>query len=395
MEDKHTKLERVGLYSLLINLGLAGTKGLLAVLSGSLALVADAIDSATDVVASVAVLTGLYLAKRKSKRFPYGLYKVENVVSIIIAVLIFLAGYEIVRAALQPPVEQPELNPWLLVGVGLTIIVPLIFGTWEVRLGRRAGSPSLVADGRHFQTDVISSVAVLVALIANLFGWHIDRIVAGLIVVLIGYSGWELLSDGMRVLLDASLDNETLQQVRGILENDPAVTEVRSVLGRNSGRYRFLEAEVLLRVPDLAKAHQVGQRLEQSIQAQVPRVDRILLHYEPSTRTHQRIAAPLADPAGTLSPHFGEAPYFALVTIRTADGTVEHQEILSNPHTKVERAKGIHVAEWLVQKKVDVVLVKESLKGKGPSYAFGDAGIEMREVSSETLAQALQEQGKA
>ncbi len=107
-------------------------------------------------------------------------------------------------------------------------------------------------------------------------------------------------------------------------------------------------------------------------------------------RTYLRYAVPLADPDGTISEHLGEAPYFALVTVRLADGAVEEQQIVANPHKDLERAKGIQVAEWLVDQKVDVVLVKESLRGKGPVYVFGDAGVEMQETEATTLSEALE-----
>ena len=89
-----------------------------------------------------------------------------------------------------------------------------------------------------------------------------------------------------------------------------------------------------------------------------------------------------------------EAPYFALVTLRLADGAIEEQQIVANPHKAVEKAKGIRVAEWLVGQKVDVVLVRESLRGKGPVYVFGDAGVEMRETEATTLEEALRESGE-
>jgi len=116
-----------------------------------------------------------------------------------------------------------------------------------------------------------------------------------------------------------------------------------------------------------------------------------LLHAEPVERTHLRYAVPLADPSGAISDHFGEAPYFALVTVRLADGAVEEQQLIVNPHKAMEKAKGIRVAEWLVVQKVDVVLLKESLHGRGPIYVFGDAGVEMWETEVATLSEALEE----
>jgi len=108
-------------------------------------------------------------------------------------------------------------------------------------------------------------------------------------------------------------------------------------------------------------------------------------------RTHLCYAVPLVDPGGILSDHFGEAPYFALVTMDLADGAIEEQRILANPYVKEEKAKGIWVAEWLVKHKVDQVWLKESLQGKGPVYVFGDAGVEMQETGSTTLSEAVVE----
>jgi cation diffusion facilitator family transporter len=389
-EIETIKVERVGLYSLLVNLLLVLLKLGLATLSGSLALAADSAHSLVDVFASLAVLAGLSLSKRKSKAFPYGLYKVENVVSIIIALLIFLAGYEIAREALLSSERALVVNPWLVGGVILTIVIPLLFGQYEIGVGRESNSPSLIADGRHFQTDVFSSVAVLVSIVAGYLGLTLDRIAAGVIVLFILKAGWELLVDGMRVLLDASLDVETLAEVLHIIEAQPSVTEVKWITGRNSGRYRFLETEITLRIHDLEKAHAISRQIEAQIHTQIPHVDRVLIHYEPPERTHIRYAVPLADTTGTISPHLGEAPYFALVTLRVADGMLERQEVVANPHKDVERAKGLRVAEWLVEQKVDVVIVERSLKGKGPEYVFADAGVEVTTTQARTISDALQ-----
>jgi len=379
----------MGIYSLAVNLFLAGLKAALAVLSGSLALAADAVHSSVDVVGSLVVLGGLIIARRKSKAFPYGLYKVENVAAIVVALLIFLAGYEIAREAWQGAARVVTASPAILAGAVLAVVIPLAFSRYEARLARTTNSPSLAADSRHFQTDVLSSAVVLIALAGSRLGWPLDRIGAAVVVIFIARAGWELLADGMRVLLDASLDAETLTRVRGLMEDEPAVAAVKSLTGRNAGRYRFLEAEVTLRTHDLDKAHAISQRLEEDIRRAIAHVDRVLIHYEPTARERLRYAIPLANLNGAISQHFGEAPYFALVTIRLSDGAVERQEIVANPHTKLSKAKGIQVAEWLVGQKVDAVLVKESLHSKGPEYVFANAGVEMHDVVADTLAAAL------
>jgi predicted Fe-Mo cluster-binding NifX family protein len=238
---------------------------------------------------------------------------------------------------------------------------------------------------------------VLFALLLAYFGAHIDflpitfdHVAAGLVVVFIARSGWELLSDGMRVLLDASLNPQTLDQVRKIIESEPMVTEVRWLAGRNAGRFRFIETHVVMRTVDLAKAHVTSHRIEAEIRKQVPHVERVVIHYVPQARKYLHVAVPLTDMTGKVSDHFGGAPYFALVLLRLADGQIERQQVVANPHTDVAKAKGIRVAEWLVNQKVDVVAVKEDLHKKGPAYVFADAGVELKVLLNDRLDRAIE-----
>jgi cation diffusion facilitator family transporter len=390
---------RVAWASIAVNIVLSLLNLAIAAASGSLAVAAEMVHNLVDLVASVAVLVGVKLSERESRAFPYGLYKVENVVAVGVAILIFFTAYEIAKQALSAEARPATVQGWMLVGVGLSTVIPLAFSLYEMRVGRELNSPSLMADAQEYRAHVFSSGVVLLALIGQMVGAPLDRYAALVIVVLIARTGWELLADGMRVLLDASLDAETLEQVRAIIEAEPTVTEVRWVVGRNAGRYRFLEADLALRVDDLEKAHAVSQRLERTIREQVSHVERVLIHYEPRVRTHARYAVPLADAQGTVSEHFGESPYFALVTVRlpgtapgAADAQIERQEIVANPHQHVKKAKGIRVAEWLVGLKADAVLLREDVHGKGPAYVFADAGVDTWLTQATTLAEAVLEQ---
>jgi cation diffusion facilitator family transporter len=382
---------RVAWASIAVNILLALLNLAIAAASGSLAVAAEMVHNLVDLVASVAVLAGVKISERESRAFPYGLYKVENVVAVGVAILIFFTGYEIAKEALLAEPEAATVNGWMLAGVALSAAIPLAFSVYEMRAGRELNSPSLMADASEYRAHVFSSGVVFLALVGQMIGYPVDRYAALVIVVLIAKTGWELLADGMRVLLDASLDAETLDQVRAIIEAEPTVTGVRWVVGRNAGRYRFLEADLALRVDDLEKAHAASQRLESAIRDQVPHVERVLIHYEPQARTHLRYAVPLASVDGTMSDHFGESPFFALVTVRLADAQIERQELLANPHLAAEKAKGIRVAEWLVGSKADAVLLREDVHGKGPAYVFADAGIETRLIRAATLAEAIAE----
>jgi len=384
-------IERWGWYSIAVNVILAAINLVIAAASGSLAVEAEMVHNLVDLLTAVGVLIGLKLSTRKSKTFPYGLYKLENVVTVVLAVMIFFTAYEIAQDAIFTPTRQATVDPWMLAGVIVATVIPLVFSHFELRAAQEANSPSLIAEAKEYRVHVFTSGLVFAALLAQWFDFPLDRVAALVIVVAIGKTGWDLLSDGMRVLLDASLDTDTILQIREIIAAEPTVAELKWVTGRNAGRFRFVEAEVTLRVRDLGKAETATRRIEAQIRQAVPYVERVLLHAEPVERTHLCYAVPLADPSGAISDHFGEAPYFALVTVHLAEGAVEEQQIIANPYKDVEKAKGIRVAEWLVVQKVDVVLLKESLRGRGPVYVFGDAGVEMQETAAATLMEALEE----
>ncbi len=361
----------------------------IAVASGSLAVKAEMVHNLVDLLAALGVLVGLKLSTRKSKTFPYGLYKLENVVAVALAGLTFLTAYEIARDALFAPPHQATVAPWMLAGIVVATAIPLVFSYFELRAGRAANSPALIASAKEYRTHVFTTGAVFAALAAQRFDLPLDQVAALIIVLAIGQTGWELLVGGMRVLLDASLDADTLLQIRETIAAEPTVAEVLEVTGRNAGRFRFVEAEVALRVRELEQAEVVTRRIEERIRQDVPHVDRVLIRAEPVQRTHWLYTVPLADLGGAVSEHFGEAPFFALVKVRLSDGVVEEQQILANPYVEEEKAKGIRVAEWLVAQKVDVVLLRENVQGRGPIYVFGDAGVELRQVEAVTLAEAV------
>jgi len=384
-----TPLLRIGIYSLLVNLLLVVAKLVLSIIAGSLALRADSIHSFVDVFGSIALILGIAISSRKSKRFPYGLYKVENVVSVIISLLLFLTAYEIVQKAIASETVPIAHSGWVLGAVAALTLVPFFFGRYEVSTGKKLNSPSLIADGSQFKADVLSSSVVFFALLGQRFGFPLDRIASGIIALFIVRAGWGLLNSGMRVLLDASIDQDTLEQIRSVVREDPTVTTVENVTGRNSGRYIFVEAVVTLRISDLKRAHSVSKRIEDKIREKVPNVDRVLIHYEPQSKTKLRYAVALSNPQEEISQHFGESPYFALIDIDLKERRLQRQEIVMNPHMDLTKGRGIKVAQFLLDHKPDIVVARENLSGKGPGYAFADAGIETMQTQATSLSQLL------
>jgi predicted Fe-Mo cluster-binding NifX family protein len=277
----------------------------------------------------------------------------------------------------------------MLGGIAIATAIPLLFSHYELRAGQTANSPALIADAKEYRAHVFTTGVVFAALLGQWLGLPLDRVAALVIVIAIGKTGWELLSEGMRVLLDASLSAETLLDIRQVIQQEPAVRDIEWVTGRNAGRFRFVEAAITLRVQSLERAETVTRRIEEGIHRACPYVDRVLIHAEPVARTHIRYAIPLADAKGTMSQHLSKAPYFALLDLRLANGAIEERRILDRPLTEGEKGIGIQIAEWLVEQKVDAVLVQDDMQGKGPLYVLRDAGVTLSQVDPNIATRTL------
>jgi len=378
--------EKIGTYSIAVNLLLVGIKILLSILSGSIALVADAIHSSSDVISSATVLVGIKISKRKSKTFPFGLYKVENFVSLLSSFFIFVAGYEIVHTVFFKTQNLKIENlPYAMVGVVLTIGITFAFSRYELREGKAIGSPSLIADAQHIRTDMLSSGVILAGLVGSTFGLNLDKVAALLVVFFVAKSGLRILIDATRVLLDASIDFKTMDQVKTIIMKDPRVISINAILGRNSGPFKFIEADIVVKAGSLEKAHFVSSKIEKEIRQNLSRVDHILMHYEPQKKETTTCAVPVIEDKTAIAEHFGSAPYFYVATKRKKDGVLVSEAYLHNPASADEKGKGIKVSEWLLEKGVDLVYSPKGFEGKGPGYVFSDAGVGVNVTEHKSL----------
>jgi len=384
------KAEKVALVSVFVNTLLLGIKSIFAWLSGSIAVLADVIHSSSDIVAALAVFIGLKIAMRKSARFPYGLYKVENFASILLAGGIFFAGYQIVKEVFQHETSLQVQNIPAALG-GMAAVVGITFGLslYMVRQGRKLGSPSIQADGYHIRTDMISSVVVMMSLGGTLLGLNIDRYAAAVMALFIAYAGSKIFLNALRVLLDASINFETLDKAKEIILSEPVVEEIKSLQGRNSGSYKFIEAELKLKVRDLERAHFVSQRIDEKLRKHIGNIDRVLIHYEPVQKKTNTLAVALASPDGKVSSHFGEAPFFGLYILDSKTGKTMSQTILSNDFLDREQRKGILVAEMLVRAGIDTVVTKAPFQGKGSDYVFSDAGVAVMQMDVQRAEDAI------
>lgn len=385
--------ERTALLAIIINLSIFGMKYISASASGSIALKAEAFHTLADFVASLTVFIGLKIAKRKTKAFPYGLYKMENLISVFISLVILYSGYEIVLEVMNTNSIELKNYGFAITSLVASIVITFWFSRYEKKMGQKTNSPILLADAAHIRIDVLSNVIVLAAIISSMIGFQLDKIAAIIVVGFIVKTGIQILKDGARVLLDASLDYETLSKVEKIIMDTPQVINIKSLTGRNSGRFKFIEVSIIIKTHNLDKAYFMANEIENHIKDEIKNIDQILIHYEPLQKKEMIYALPLTDDKHSISNHFGEALFFMFVTFKLEDNITSKTEIINNPFCKIEKSKGILSAEFLVKNGVDFVIVKKDFSSKGPAYVFSDSNVEVIVTEEETPEGALKKLG--
>lgn len=281
---------QLALWTVGVALVVLGLKFVAYLMTGSVALYSDALESVVNVAAALAAFVALRVAALPAdQNHPYGHTKAEYFSAVAEGVLIVLAALSIGREAIGGLMNPRELDaPYagLLVNAGAGVINMLWAGLL-LRAGAELRSPALLADGRHLKTDVLTSVGVLLGVLAaKLTGltW-LDPVMALLVAVNILWSGFGLMRESVGGLMDAAVDPQTEKGIRRIMsEHGDGALEMHDLRTRHAGRLAFIEFHMV--VPgemSVQQAHTICDRLEDAIRAEIPGSS-ITIHVEPQDK---------------------------------------------------------------------------------------------------------------
>lgn len=278
---------KIAVGSIFVGLIVLGLKTLAWYLTGSVALLSDALESIVNVATAVAALVAISVAQRPADQsHPYGHHKAEFLSAVLEGVLIIVAALLILREAWHAFQNPREIQA---VGMGMAInasagVLNAIWCSILIHQGRRLRSPALVADGKHLLTDVVSSGGVLLGVgLAVATGWSIlDPALAMLVGVNILWSGWKVMASSVSGLLDEAVPEKTLVTIRDIISDKASgALEAHDLRTRHAGAVTFIDFHLVVDgQTTVSDAHDICDRVEASLKAKLPDAQ-ITIHVEP------------------------------------------------------------------------------------------------------------------
>ncbi|MDB5504999.1 MAG: cation efflux protein [Tardiphaga sp.] len=276
--------------SIVVGFAVLGLKYVAYHLTGSVALLSDAIESIVNVVTAVVALLAVSLsAKPADEEHPYGHHKAEYFSAVLEGVLIVLAAILILREAYASYLAPRALDaPWLGLAVnGLATVLNAGWAWALIHRGRQLRSPALVADGRHLLTDVVSSIGVLggVGVAALLNIPILDPILAALVALNILWAGWGLMRESLSGLMDEAIPPATLVAIKKIISTQSAgAIEAHDLRTRRAGRMTFIDFHLVVAgSTTVSAAHQICDNLEGAIREEIGEA-LITIHVEPDDK---------------------------------------------------------------------------------------------------------------
>jgi cation diffusion facilitator family transporter len=263
-------------------------KFIIGIASGSVAVLASAIDSLLDTVISIFNFFAIKKAEEDAnERFQYGKGKVQAIAAVIEGTIITLSGLYIIYEATMKAIYGTKitlLNPAIMVML-LSIGVTFLLVEYLLLVAKKTDNIVIKSDALHYKTDLVSNGVILLSLILVYFtGWDIIDAIFGFgIGIYIIYSAYEIIQEGIYILLDHALDKEIVKEIEEIISTNPNVNGYHWLKTRTDGTTNFVEFHLVLE-PDmtLMEAHNISDEIEEKIKTLDDKKKWIITpHYDP------------------------------------------------------------------------------------------------------------------
>ena len=256
--------------------------------SGSVAVLASAIDSVLDMFVSIFNYFAISNSEKPAdKIFNYGRGKIEALASVIEGTIITISGlfllYQAVKKAINNEASQYlEISIYVMI---ISLIITILLVLYLSYIAKKTNSMVIKADALHYKTDVFSNGAVLISLLLVTFTGYelIDVIVGGGIALYIIYSAYSLIHEGILVLLDRAVDEELVSKIEEIIKQNDKVNTYHLLKTREASNQTFVEVHLVFNcLITLMEAHKASDSIENRIKKLDEKRDWIInIHMDP------------------------------------------------------------------------------------------------------------------
>jgi len=285
---REQKIIRASWWAIIGNTLLAFLKLAAGFISGSFAVIADGIDSVSDIVSSLVVLVAArIIARPPNIKFPYGYKKADTVATKVLSFMIFFAGAQLAFSTLRILVAGTSMETpgRLAIWVTLVSILGKFFLTLLLsRTGKKVESTMLIANAKNMRNDILLSLSVLASLIVTVVLKEplIDRIIALLISLFIMYTGFKIFMKSNIDLMDGIDNTEVYDKLFQSVRSVEGAHNPHRVRARKIGHYYMINLDIEVD-PDLPvkEAHDIAKNVENSIKSNLRNIYDVMVHVEP------------------------------------------------------------------------------------------------------------------
>ncbi len=258
--------------SIVLNVLLFGIKMWAGVVSGSIAIIADAWHTLSDSISSIAVLFGLmFSAKPADSNHPYGHGRAEIIASLVVGMLLAVIGFNFLMESVVRlrGGENVVFGKLAIIVTIISAVVKEVMAQYSIILGKKTKSRAMIADGWHHRSDAISSVVILVGIFFGSYYWWIDGVLGILVSLLLFYATYSILKENISHLLGESIDEELRKDLVVLAEE---VTDLdiypHHFLIHHYGNHTELTFHIKLPGSySLDKSHNIATKYEELIKA--------------------------------------------------------------------------------------------------------------------------------
>lgn len=293
MADRELEIKRASWVGILGNAALSILKIVAGLVSGSLAVVADGVDSSTDIITSVITLiTARILTRPPDSKYPYGYGKADTIATKALSFVIFFAGGQLLISTIRKFLQGSQVDPPGILAVIVTVISiagKLFLSLHQHHAGKKTGSTMLMANAKNMQNDVLISFSVLLGLVF-VFVFHLpilDTITAFFVSIWVLRVAYKIFIETSQELMDGTRDSAIYEKIFEIIDSVEGAHHPHRVRARNIGHKIMIaidlevDGELTLR-----EAHEIAHRVEDTLKSKIDNVFDVAIHIEPIGDQH-------------------------------------------------------------------------------------------------------------